>query len=178
MYGVCWGWCVNVYQLEIFSAKPITLPPDDADAVHFKFSRVNIDFEHAAGIGIEPGLWCVQQLYSTTLTWYCGEQIAVSQHPQQTIMQHCSTAVCWYRAQSFIICKLSNCIFLSVARAVHHSSTDNQCRDEIWRRLFENNPFSGCFLLLYDEADSKDLFAKQINANYVILNTTMKLIWK
>ena len=125
MYGVCWGWCVNVYQLEIFSAKPITLPPTTLLTVHFKFSRVNIDFEHAAGIGIEPGLWCVQQLYSTTLTWYCGEQIAVSQHPQQTIMQHCSTAVCWYRAQSFIICKLSNCIFLhclcSVARAVHHS---------------------------------------------------------
>ena len=124
MYGVCWGWCVNVYQLEIFSAKPITLPPTTLTRSILNFLESTLTLNMRLVLALSRGSG-VQQLYSTTLTWYCGEQIAVSQHPQQTIMQHCSTAVCWYRAQSFIICKLSNCIFLlclcSVARAVHHS---------------------------------------------------------
>ena len=94
--------------------------------LNFLESTLTLNIEHAAGVLALSRGSGVQQLYSTTLTWYCGEQIAVSQHPQQTIMQHCSTAVCWYRAQSFIICKLSNCIFLrclcSVASTVHHSS--------------------------------------------------------
>ena len=80
--------------------------------LNFLESTLTLNIEHAAGVLALSRGSGVQQLYSTTLTWYCGEQIAVSQHPQQTIMQHCSTAVCWYRAQSFIICKLSNCIFL------------------------------------------------------------------
>ena len=48
-----------------FQPNQLHLPPTTLLTVHFKFSRVNIDFEHAAGIGIEPG---VQQLYSTPLT--------------------------------------------------------------------------------------------------------------
>ena len=49
-----------------FQPNQLHFPPTTL-TVHFKFSRVNIDFEHAAGIGIEPGSG-VQQLYSTTLT--------------------------------------------------------------------------------------------------------------
>ena len=60
-----------------------------------------------------------------------------------------------------------------MARVVHHSCADNLARVEIKRSVFEKSFNISILLLVY--TDSKDLFAKQINANYMTLNI-IKLI--